>query len=264
MSEARDPWRRRALLLGGGALAVVWTMGVPWLLARFGSNLTFRDMPGLAPFRMLEASGSVSTSGTGTLLAGLDGAKKASVSQQELMAEVTADPCAALFGTSPDPRLPVAFFSDFNCPNCRVLDAELLDYDRKNPGTIRIIRHELPLLGAASTVASEAVLAAELQGGYDVMHARLMRAPMVTDLNYVVRLAESVGLDGQKLVADMQSPGIATTLERSRAIATLFGFYGTPSTVIGRTAFIGAIPAADVKQIIDMELASPGLGCLAR
>ena len=93
------------------------------------------------------------------------------------------------------------------------------------------------------------------------MHDRLMRAQMVTDLTYVVTMAESVGLDGQRLVADMQTPKIATALDRSRAIAKLFGFYGTPSTVIGRSVFLGAISAADVEQIIETELAAPMATC---
>ena len=176
---------------------------------------------------------------------------------------VRANPCAALFGLQNDPRLPVAFFSDFNCPNCRILNAILTAYDAKNPGTIRIIHHELPLLGAASTVASKAVLAADLQGGYAAMHDRLIRAQMVTDLNYVVAMAQSVGLDGKRLVADMQTPAIDTALAQSKAIAKVFGFYGTPSTVIGSTVFLGAIPAADVAQIIDLELAAPVRVCNA-
>lgn len=137
----------------------------------------------------------------------------------------------------------------------------MLEYDAANPGTIRIIRHELPLLGAASTIASQAVLAADLQGGYAAMHDRLMRTRMVTDLNLVTAIAESAGLDGQRLEADMQSPEIANALDMAKAIAAVFGFYGTPSTVIGRTVFLGAIPAADVSQIIKIELAALPLAC---
>ena len=173
-----------------------------------------------------------------------------------------ADPCAALFGKHIGQRLPIAFFSDYNCPNCRVLDAILLDHDAANPGTIRIIRHELPLLGAASRIASQAVLAAGRQGGAAALHDRLMRAGLVTDLDFVVALAESVGLDGQRLVADMQTPEIASALDMSKAIASVFGFYGTPSTVIGRTVFMGALSATDVAQIIEQELAGPPLACL--
>ena len=241
-------------MVGGVSAVVAWVVGVPRLAGPWRSNLVIRDMPGLAPFRALETMGILS-SGAG-LLAGLDAPKTPDPVQEALVAEVLADPCVALFGTQPDRRLPIAFFSDFNCPNCRVLEAILIRYDAENPGTIRIVRHELPLLGAASTVAGKAVLAADLQGGYAAMHDRLMRASLVTDLNYVVTIAQSVGLDGQRLVADMQSPEIDKTLKRSRAIAKVFGFYGTPSTVIGHTVFLGALPEADVEQIIAEELAA--------
>jgi protein-disulfide isomerase len=259
VSGPANPWRRRAVLAGGVGLVAAWVIGAPRLLVGGGSSLAFRDVPGLAPFRMLQASGAVS--GAGAVLVGLDGRKAASAFGQDLRAGVAANPCAALFGTEADPRLPIAFFSDFNCPNCRALDLVLAAYDARHPGRIRIIRHELPLLGAASTIASKAVLAAELQGGYAVLHERLIRAQMVTDMAYVAALAESVGLDGQRLVSDMQTPEIASALDRSGAIAALFGFYGTPATVIGRTAFLGAIPAADVEQIIDLERTAPKLVC---
>ena len=93
------------------------------------------------------------------------------------------------------------------------------------------------------------------------MHDRLMRTRMVTDLNLIVTIAESVGLDGQRLIADMQSPEIETALDKARAIASVFGFYGTPSTVIGRSVFLGAISVADVAQIIEAELVALPMAC---
>lgn len=252
-------WRRRAVLAGGVVAVTAWVVGIPRLGGLWSSRLTFQAIPGLAPFRALETGGTLSTASG--LLTGLDVGQPADAAGEAMIALVRADPCAALFGPQKDPRLPVAFFSDFNCPNCRILYAILAEYDTKNPGTIRIIHHELPLLGTASTIASKAVLAADLQGGYTVMHDRLIRAQMVTDLNYVVTMAQSVGLDGKRLVADMQTPAIETALVESKAIAKLFGFYGTPSTVIGSTVFLGAVPAADVAQIIEAELAAPVRAC---
>ena len=259
MTEAPRPWRRRALIAASLLAITGWVIGAPRLASLWPTRLTYRDLPGLSPFRQLETAGALST-GAG-LLVGLDGAAPADAAEDAHIAAVRADPCAALFGTQTDSRLPIAFFSDFNCPNCRVLDAILLDYDAANPGTLRIIRHELPLLGAASTIASQAVLAADLQDGFQAMHDRLMRTRMVTDLNFVVAIAESVGLDGQRLVADMQTPEIASALDMSKAVASVFGFYGTPSTVIGRTVFMGAIPAADVSQIIEAELEALPMTC---
>ena len=233
ISEAPRPWRRRTIIAGSLLAVAGWVIGAPRLGSLWPAQLAYRDLPGLSPFRELEIAGALSTSSG--LLVGLDGAARPDTAQDTRIAAVRADPCAALFGPQTDHRLPIAFFSDFNCPNCRVLDAILLDYDSANPSTIRIIRHELPLLGAASTIASQAVLAADRQGGYQAMHDRLMRTGLATDLNFVVNIAESVGLDGQRLVADMQTPEIASALDVSKATASVFGFYGAPATVVGRT-----------------------------
>ncbi len=247
-------------MMTGGLLAIVgWVVGVPRLANLWPSNLLYRDIPDLPPFRELETAGQVSAAGG--MLVGLDQPATPDPAQLARIATARANPCAALFGPQTDPRLPVAIFTDFNCPNCRVLEAILHDYDAANPDTIRIIRHELPLLGAASTIASQAVLAAAMQGGYDAMQARLMRSRGVSDPNQMASLAEQVGLNGQRLLTDMQSPQVAATLANSRAIASVFGFYGTPSTVIGRTVFIGAISATDVAQIITAERAAPPLTC---
>ena len=259
MTQAANPWRRRALLTGGGLAVAAWVYGVPRLGSLWPSRLTYGDLDGLAPFRTLGRSGALSTA-TG-VLAGLEDAAVPDADRAGRIAAVRADPCAALFGTRNDPRIPVAFFSDFNCPNCRVMDAILAAYEVAHPGILRLVRFELPLLGAASTTASKAVLAADRQAAYGAMHDRLLRNRMVSDLNLVRSIAESIGLDSARLIADMQSPEIATALDQARAIADVFGFYGTPGMVIGRTVFLGAIPAADVAQIIAAEQDLPPLPC---
>jgi protein-disulfide isomerase len=223
------------------------------------SRLTFRDLPGLAPFRVLQSTGGLSAGSSP--LAGLEAAPPPDPQQDARVAAVRADPCGALFGPLTDTRLPIAFFSDFNCPNCKALGEILQDIVTTYPDRLRLIRHELPLLGAASSLASQAVLAADRQGGYEAMHSRLMRTRMVTDVNLVVSIAEAAGLDGQRLLADMQTAEIATALDRSKAIATVFGLWGVPATVIGRTVFLGVIPAADVRQIVEEELAALPLAC---
>lgn len=259
MTKSLRPWRRRAIMAGSLLAIAAWVIGAPRLASLWPARLAFRDLPGLSPFRELETEGALST--VAGLLAGLDAAAPANAAHDARVAAVRADPCASLFGTQTDSRLQIAIFSDFNCPNCRVLDAILQDYEASHPGTIRIIRHELPLLGAASTIASQAVLAADRQGGYQAMHDRLMRTRVVTDLKFVVAIADAAGLDGERLLADMQTPEIASALDMSKAIASVFGFYGTPSTIIGRSVFMGAIPAADVAQIIEMEQAALPVAC---
>jgi len=255
----QNPWRRRAMLTGGAGVVAAWVYAVPRLGSLWPRKLVYRDIEGLAPFRELASAGAVSSANN--LIVGFDAEKPADPAKDARIAAVRADPCAALFGKGNDARIPVAFFSDFNCPNCRVMQAILDDYQTANPGVLRLVRFELPILGAASTTASKAVLAADRQGAYEKMHARLMRNRMVSDLNLVKAMAESIGLNSDQLVADMQRTEIDTALDQARALADVFGFYGTPGMVMGRTVFLGAIPAADVAQIIADEQALPSLPC---
>ena len=60
------------------------------------------------------------------------------------------------------------------------------------------------------------------------MQNRLMGTRMVFDLNLIVTIAESVALDGQPLVADIQTPEIEMALDKARAVVSVFGFYGNP------------------------------------
>ena len=54
---------------------------------------------------------------------------------------------------------------------------------------------------------------------------------------------------------------IDAALDQARALAAVFGFYGTPGTVIGHTASLGALSAADVGRIIAAERTLPPLPC---
>ncbi|QCO57598.1 hypothetical protein EOK75_18005 (plasmid) [Pseudorhodobacter turbinis] len=257
MTDKPNTTRRRALWAFGALAVGGWVYGVPRLAAWWPSKLVYRDLEGLAPFRELGSAGAVS--GANAMFIGLDGEPTPDAARR--MAEVRADPCAALFGKTTDPRLPVALFSDFNCPNCRLLETSLAAYQAKNPDVLRIKRFQLPLLGAASVTASKAVLAADLQGGYGAMYDRLKRNRMVTDPDLVYTFAEEIGLDGSQLIVDMKRPAIDQALDQAKAIASVFGFYGTPATVIGRTAFLGAISAADIARIIEAERKLPSLPC---
>ena len=242
-------WRRRALLAGGAIAVVAWVEGAPRLLTR-RDRLEFEALPGLLPFRELVTGGSVSVASQ--VFAGLTTATP-SEDHARTIEEVRADPCTALYGPRRDGPMPVAFFSDFRCPNCRVMDRRLGELDADAPGRFRIVHHELPILGAASVTASRAVLAADRQGAYDAMHARLSRTAAVTAPAFVARIAADLGLDVPRFLADLTSSAIGRDLDRSRAIADVFGFYGTPAFAAGRTVFLGAVPKSLFAALLTEE-----------
>lgn len=251
---AKADWKRRAILAGGALAVAGWVKGVPYLASLGQPDFAFEDIPDLPPFRRLQGAGA-STPGA-AIFAGLDNGEPESDADDELEQFVRENPCAAFFGDERHRTVPVAMFSDFACPICRVMDDRLTDLEANDPDTFHIVRHQLPLLGVASAVASRAVLAADLQGRYREMHARLIRTPAVTDERFIAAIAENLDLDPDRLVEDMQSDAIDRRLRLTAAIANVFGFIGTPAFAVGRTVFMGSIQTGSLRKLIADEKAN--------
>ena len=248
---AMTTWRRRAVLAGGVLLVVGWTKGAPYLASLRSQGLAFRDLPDLSPFRELVSAGAISTGGA--IFAGLSDGTPVAPAILSLRQSVRDDPWTALYGQSHSRAVPIAVFSDFRSPNCRVMDARLSDVAAEDPEAIRIVRHELPIFGAPSVTASRAVLAAELQGAYRAMYDRLIQTPAVTDRTYIRHLAQEMGIDPERLLRDMQSDPVTARLQHSRAVADVFGFIGTPAFAVGHTVFMGTVPTSMLRALIGTE-----------
>jgi protein-disulfide isomerase len=252
----RSPSRRGALLalaaLGAGAL---W--GWPRLAERLAGGFAFQplaDPPG--GFRRIAAAGE--TSGMPNPFIGLDvpGAPGAADTAETALPEaaVRADLCGALFGGPPQAGVvPIAAFSDYNCPFCRVLTERLSALEARAEGGIRITWHEWPQLGPTSLSAARAALAADMQGAYAAFHRRLMRGRFVATPEYLDLLARDIGVDADRLVSDMAGDTVSARLARTDAVARVFGFVGTPAMVVGRTVVVGAISEAAIAALVEQE-----------
>ena len=95
--DAVDPtagrWRRRAVLAGGAVAVTAWVVGIPRLGGLRSSRLTFQAISGLAPFRTLEAIGTLSTAAG--LLIGMDADQPPDAAGEAMIAEVRACPPSA-------------------------------------------------------------------------------------------------------------------------------------------------------------------------
>ncbi len=256
VTPVRPNWRRRALLSGGAIALFVWVKGAPHLLSLRNEELKFQSIDGLEPFRRLVGTGSPTTSSS-AVFASLDPPDPPTPEELKILQAVRDDPCAAIFGSRQTGPVPVAMFSDFRCPICKVMNKRLAELQAEAPDSFRIVRHELPLLGASSRTASRAVLAADRQGAYLEMHERLTRTPAVTDEAFIERIARDLGLDSEQLLQDMNSDEVERELRTTRAIADLFGFYGTPAFAVGRTVFLGSISTSSLEWLIAQETGNP-------
>lgn len=146
----------------------------------------------------------------------------------------------------------VAVFSDFFCPYCRSLIARL---KLRNSGPkLALNFHELPLLGAHSVTAAKAAEAAALQGGYAVFYNQLRQDGFRPAKRWLSGVAHAAGLDGTRLVDEMDGPEVAARLAGSASAAARIGFFATPGIVIGRKAVLGALDRDPMEALVQEAL----------
>ncbi len=176
---------------------------------------------------------------------------------QQTLSTVEQNICNALYQRETVGKgiVPIAFFTDYNCPYCRVLTRKLAILEDKPNSGIRVFWHELPILGNTSVQAAKGALAAKRQGAYRQFHQRLMRSRFVATESYLMALASQLDIDGPQLIADMQSPEIEQEIRTGKALAKLFGIVGTPALIVGRTLVMGELDEPTLERLIERERA---------
>ena len=159
------------------------------------------------------------------------------------------DPNAPVLG-NPDGDVTVVEFFDYNCPYCKRAMPEvqaLLDADPN----VRLVYREWPILGEGSVYAARAALAAREQGKYEEFHWALMGLKGRVESERVLKVAAEIGLDVDRLKADMNSPAVEEHIASSMQLAQALGFNGTPSFVIGDSLVPGFVERDQLKQFVD-------------
>lgn len=241
--------RRRDALIA--ATAVVTVISAPRLLELFRDEFAFEPIPRLPGFRRLN-SGSVTS--LDPALIGVDTPSPLQIAMRDEAAENT---CAATFGAVPDDgRVPIAVFTDYNCPFCPQASAEIAELIAEG-APARITWRDYPVLGPRSEAAARVAIAAGFQGAYEPVHLHLMRSVLKPGPNALRRLAEQFDLNPTQLARDAESGLVTSELERNKAAASVLGLYGTPSIVVGSTVVIGHLRKQSMRKLIEIEHNTP-------
>jgi len=136
-------------------------------------------------------------------------------------------------------------FFDYNCPYCRQMAPLMVQAEGEDP-QLRIVYKEFPILGPGSVVAAKAALAANKQGKYVAFHRALYQIRGPVEESKVLDAAATIGLDVDRLKADMQDPTIAGVVDRNLKLAQALRISGTPGFVIGDQILVGA---SDLKTL---------------
>ena len=144
----------------------------------------------------------------------------------------------------------VVEFFDYNCPYCKRAHAEV-DALIEGDDEVRIVFREWPILGDGSVFAARAALAARAQDGYVKLHNAMLEAEGRLDESSVMRIAGDVGLDTDRLRADMEAPEVQAHIDQSMELAQGLGFTGTPSFVIGDQLAPGLVEAETMAAMVE-------------
>jgi protein-disulfide isomerase len=140
-------------------------------------------------------------------------------------------------------------FYDYQCVPCKATYPEV-EQVRATQADVRFVYGQLPIYGSHSIMAARAAVAAHRQGRFEAYHAALMTSNTPLDMNSIYATAADVGLDVDKLRADMRDPQVIGYLEEMRLLAEALGVTGTPGYIIGDAIQHGGTTAKDLEAEI--------------
>ena len=229
-------------------LCLAFAIGTPAM----GQNLTEDEVKQLALEAILENPEIVMQAVE--ILRQREEAAKGSQAQAALSTyrdDLENDPNAPVLG-NPDGDVTLVEFFDYNCPYCRKAKPVLEALLAADPN-VRLVFREWPILGEGSVFAARAALAARKQGKYEEFHWAMMAMNGRADEASTMRVAERIGLDLDRLRADMSDPAIDAHFRLSSEITQALGFSGTPSFVVGENLIGGLVDAETLIRSVQSE-----------
>jgi len=141
---------------------------------------------------------------------------------------------------NPDGDVTVIEFFDYNCGYCKkaLKDVTTLMGEDNN---VKFVFVEMPILGRTSELAAKWAMAAREQDAYLEYHIALMenRGPITETA--LIKIAEKVGLDVDKMRVDAESDSIKDMVQEKTSKASKMGISGTPAFIIDGQLYGGYI-----------------------
>lgn len=154
----------------------------------------------------------------------------------------------------------IFLFSDYSCPYCRRVHAELKKVIEQDKD-VRVVVKQFSIHGPLSDAPAKAVIAAKLQGNDKAvkLDSALMEKEYFTNADLkdrskidskiqanVIKIAKKIGLDTKQLLKDMEGEVVMRELGQVRELSGRFQISGTPFLIVGDQAFPGAISASQI------------------
>jgi protein-disulfide isomerase len=178
-------------------------------------------------------------------------------------------PVASPTPTAKEPQSPasasvnVEEFGDYQCPPCGFLHPEMKKIEAEYGPRIHFTFHNLPLTGLHKNAlnAAQAAEAARLQGSFKQMHDLIYEKQndWKDDENArgrFTKYAQSLGLDANRFVRDMDGPEVKKRLDEDQRRADALRVNGTPTIIIEGLQLKPEVTTGDgIRKGIDLMLA---------
>lgn len=172
---------------------------------------------------------------------------------EENLEQIENDPGDPIMG-NPQGDVTLVEFFDYACGYCKRVYPALEKMIADDP-KLRMVMKEFPILGEASVFAAKVSLSAKRQGKYPEFHKALMELRGSLKPDVILTIAKDVGLDMEQVKTDMDSLQVNATIQRNLQLARKLGINGTPSFVISGILIPGAVPADELKQMVELTRA---------
>ena len=147
----------------------------------------------------------------------------------------------------------VVSFIDYECPFSAHANETFTTLRARYGDDLRIVVANRPLpMHEHAREAAAAVLAADEQGRFAEMHARLFDAKALDDAG-LAAAARAVGLDLPRWEAARHGAPVRAALERSELLAQTLGVTGTPTSFVDGRRIDGAQPEGTFAKAIDED-----------
>ena len=155
-----------------------------------------------------------------------------------------------------DAQVTVVEFFDYRCGFCKRSAEWATELPEQYDNKVRVVFKEFPILSTESEKAALAAIAAGKQDKYIEMHMALMELDNGSGFGpaQIDAAAESVGVDVEKMRADMKSIDVQKTVADAKSLARTLNITGTPNFIVG-TEMVSGADMQQVEALIEAALA---------
>ncbi len=151
----------------------------------------------------------------------------------------------------------IVAWSDFECPHCKHVIPILERLVETHPGDVRLVHKFYPIARHTyAKIAARAAYAAQQQGKYWEMERLIFENQNKLGEQTILDFAASLGLNMERVKADMDSEAATQVITRDVAEAERLGLDGTPFVLINGREFDFRLfqPEPDLDSWVTMEI----------